>query len=413
MPMSQKHSLWTAIRGLFPAGKEAKRGISLGVGCTPVSALNAGIDFGVPVNNNTAMKVTAFYAGIRMISENIASLPRSIRHRERAGMLETFVHPAYRVIAVRPNAYTSTFAFWACIVTWMKGWGNAYALIRRDGRGRPMELHQIHPSFVEVTMSNGRKWYKVSHPDPDFAFLNGTHSDDDMLHFFEVSFDGINGVNPVIYNAAALGKSIATDKFASEFYKNGGNLRAVMESDGHMTDEEYNKFVTHFHTASGNFQTPLLEYGIKYKPLSVDPMAAQLVESEVLSIQDICRILNIPPHMLAELSRATFSNIEHQTIQFVQYSLRPVIKRLEVELEAKLFFESELGSFDVKFILDGLLRGDTAARSAYYHNAILDGYMSRNEVRELEGMHHVDGLDEYLYPSNEGVVGEEPTENNT
>lgn len=410
--MSEKTTFWNGLKGLFSPEKKAERGISVGVGSTPVSALNAGIDFGVPVNNNTAMKVTAFYAGIRMISENIASLPRSIRRRDGTGMIETLTHPAYRVIAIRPNDYTSTFAFWACIVTWMKGWGNAYAFIRRNRNGSPVELHQIHPSWVEVTLVNGHKWYKVTCPDPDLEFLNGTHSDEDMLHFFEVSFDGVRGVNPVIYNAAALGKSIATEKFASDFYRNGGNVRAVMESDGHMTDEEYNKFVAHFHQASGNFQTPLLEYGIKYKQLSVDPVAAQLVESETLSIQDICRILNIPPHMLAELSRATFSNIEHQTIQFVQYSLRPVIKRIEVELEAKLFFEREQGSYDVKFILDGLLRGDTAARSAYYHNAILDGYMSRNEVRELEGLPHADGLDEYLYPSNEGVVGKEPQEDN-
>ena len=411
--MSEKTTFWNGLKGLFSPEKKAERGISVGVGCTPASALNAGIDFGVPVNNNTAMRVTAFYAGIRMISENIASLPRSIRRRDRTGMIETLEHSAYRVIAIRPNEYTSTFAFWACIVTWMKGWGNAYALIVRDRYGRPRELHQIHPAWVDVTMVNGHKWYKVVCPDPDLAFLNGTFPDADMLHFFEVSFDGVRGVNPVIYNAAALGKSIATEKFASDFYRNGGNVRAVMESDGHMTDEEYNKFVAHFQTASGNFKTPLLEYGIKYKQLSVDPVAAQLVESETLSIQDICRILNIPPHMLAELSRATFSNIEHQSTQFVQYSLRPVIKRIEVELEAKLFFEREQGTFDVKFILDGLLRGDTAARSAYYHNAILDGYMSRNEVRELEGLPHADGLDEYLYPSNEGVVGQEqPQDNN-
>ena len=407
MPMSEKPSFWTALKGLFPSGKGAKRGISLGVGSTPVSALNACIDFGVPVDSNTALKVTAFYAGIRIISENIASLPRSVRRREASGMLEMPEHPAYRVLAVRPNAYTSTFAFWACIVTWMKGWGNAYALIRRDSAGNPVELHQIHPTWVSVTLVNGRKWYQVLCPDPDLDFLNGTHPDEDMLHFFEVSFNGIVGVNPVIYNAAALGKSIATEKFASDFYRNGGNIRAVMESDGNMTDEEYLKFVEHFELAAGNFKTPLLEYGVKYKQLSVDPVAAQLVESEVLSIQDVCRILNIPPHMLAELSRATFSNIEHQTIQFVQYSLRPVIKRIEVELEAKLFFSREQGRYDVKFILDGLLRGDTQARSAYYHNAILDGYMSRNEVRELEGLPHADGLDEYLYPANEGVVGKE------
>lgn len=111
--------------------------------------------------------------------------------------------------------------------------------------------------------------------------------------------------------------------------------------------------------------------------------------------------------MVAELSHATFSNIEHQTIQFVQYSLRPTVKRLESELENKLFTGSEAGTYSVKFALDGLLRGDTQARSAYYHNAILDGYLSRNEVREMEGRPRIEGLDDYLYPLNTGVVGKE------
>ena len=105
--MSEKTTFWNGLKGLFSPEKKAERGISVGVGCTPASALNAGIDFGVPVNNNTAMKVTAFYAGIRMISENIASLPRSIRRKDRTGMIETLMHPAYRVIAIRPNEYTS------------------------------------------------------------------------------------------------------------------------------------------------------------------------------------------------------------------------------------------------------------------------------------------------------------------
>jgi HK97 family phage portal protein len=180
-----------------------------------------------------------------------------------------------------------------------------------------------------------------------------------------------------------------------------------MEVDGKLGDAAYNQFMQHFKNSSTNFETPLLEYGIKYKQLSINPVAAQLIQSETLSLQDVCRILNIPPHMIGELSHATFSNIEHQTIQFVQYTLRPIVKRFEVEMETKLFFEDQQGIFDVKFILDGLLRGDTAARSQYYHNAILDGYMSRNEVRELEGLQHKEGLDDMLYPLNSGVVGKE------
>ena len=275
-----------------------------------------------------------------------------------------------------------------------------------------MSIHQVHPSNVTATLSGGKRWYRILIPDPALSWLNGTYSGDDMLHFMLLTLDGLTGVNPVIYNAIALGKNLATEKFGSEFYTRKGNIRAVLETDGNLGDDAYNKFIEHFKAASeGNFGTPLLEYGIKYKQLSVNPVAAQLIQSETLSIQDVARILNIPPHMIAELSHATFSNIEHQTIQFVEYTLRPIIKRLEVELRTKMFFEDEVGRYDVEFGLGGLLRGDTAARSNYYHNAILDGYMSRNEVRELEGLRHKDGLDDMLYPLNSGVVGKENDEN--
>ena len=370
------------------------------------------VDYGQHVCNSTAMKITAFYAGIRLISENIASLPRSVRRKTDKGQEAAEDHPAYRLVAVRPNDYTNTFDFWNCVTTWLEGWGNAYAVIRRGADGSPVSIHQVHPSNVTAALSGGKRWYRVIIPDPGLSWLNGTYSGDDMLHFMLLTLDGLTGVNPVIYNAIALGKNLATEKFGSEFYTRKGNIRAVLETDGNLGDDAYNKFIEHFKTASeGNFGTPLLEYGIKYKQLSVNPVAAQLIQSETLSIQDVARILNIPPHMIAELSHATFSNIEHQTIQFVEYTLRPIIKRLEVELRTKMFFSDEVGRYDVEFGLGGLLRGDTAARSNYYHNAILDGYMSRNEVRELEGLQHKDGLDDMLYPLNSGVVGKENDEN--
>lgn len=364
--------------------------------------------FGVAVTNQAALKVTALYAGIRIRSENIASFPKYVKRRSNDGLVDDFEHPAYKVINVRPNSYTNKFDFWNCINTWLDGWGNAYAIIERDGSGNPVALHQVHPTcVVGITLVNGQKWYKISNPDPRFKWMNGTYPDYKMLHFMLVTLDGIKGVNPVIYNALALGKSLATEKFASEFYEKGGNIKAVLETEGHMDDDTYRTFMQHFRNSSKNFDTPLLEYGVKYKQLSVNPVAAALIQSETLSIQDVCRIINIPPHMVAELSHATFSNIEHQTIQFVQYSLRPTVKRLEDELERKLFSEDEQDVYNVKFGLDGLLRGDTQARSAYYHNAILDGYMSRNEVRELEGLQRKDGLDDMLYPLNTGVVGQE------
>ena len=362
--------------------------------------------YGVTVSNQGAINITAMYAGIRILSENVASFPKSIKKSTSQGLVDAPEHPAYSVINLRPNSYTNVFDFWNVITTWLNGWGNAYAIIEWDN-GNPVALHQVHPQSVRIALVNGRKYYQVTMMDPRLSYLNRMYSDYEMLHFMLVTIDGIKGENPIIRNAMALSKNMATEKFASEFYEKGGNIKAVMETDGHLGDDDYLAFMKHFKLGSANFDTPLLEYGIKYKQLSVNPVAAQLIQSETLSLQDVCRILNIPPHMIAELSHATYSNIEHQTIQFVQYTMRPMVKRLEVELESKLFLGDDAKLYNVKFNLDGLLRGDTQARSQYYHNAILDGYMNRNEVRELEGLPHKDGLDDFLYPLNTGVVGKE------
>lgn len=399
MPLFTKLSKWISER----------RGVT--VGPSNMAATLSPALRGLAVNNDSAMKITAFYAGIRLISENVAALPKSIRRFTDNGPVSSEDLPAYRLISIRPNPYTNAYDFWNAITTWLEGWGNAFAIIKWSNLGVPLALYQVHPSCVTVTVVNGRKWYKVVMDDPDLAFLNGTYSDDEMLHFMLVTLNGITGVNPVVYNALSLGKNLATEQFGAEFYEKGGNIKAVMEVDGSMGDDAYNQFMRHFKQSSANFETPLLEYGIKYKQLSVNPVAAQLIQSETFSLQDVCRILNIPPHMIGELSHATFSNIEHQTIQFVQYTLRPIVKRFEMEMESKLFASKDIGKYDVKFVLDGLLRGDTAARSTYYHNAILDGYMSRNEVRELEGLQHKEGLDDMLYPLNTGIVGKEDQSN--
>lgn len=380
------------------------RGIRVSHDSSPLTPYATDIDFGVAVTNKAAFKLSAFFAGIRLISENIASLPKSVKKEDARGSTVLVKAHDINKLLHKPNKYTNGMTFWMVIITWLKGWGNSYAVVKRDRTGRPVELHQVHPNCMEVSFVNGEKRYKVTMADPDFQFLDGIYSDDDVLHFMELSYDGIIGVNTIIENALAIGKSLAQEKFGGEFYRKGGNIKAVLETDGSLDDDMYSSFLSHFNQAQ-NFETPLLEYGIKYKQLSVNPVAAQLVQSETMSIQDIARVLNVPPHMIAELSHATFSNIEHQTIQFVVYSLRPVIKKIEAELESKLLFESEQVDMGIKFSLEGLLRGDTTARSAFYHNAILDGYMTRNEVRVLEGLAKAEGLDDFLVPLNVATVG--------
>ena len=383
--------------------RTASRGVYVG---TAASYLAAGTEFGVTVTPEAALKMTAYQAGVRLIAENIASLPKEVRRDGPRGKESDRKHAAYKAINIRPNAYTNVFDFWFTMTAWLEYKGNAFALIQRDPESGRIELHQLDPDWVTVVMVDGHKWFKVECPDQNRAFLTGTFPDRRVLHFMQFTKDGIVGINPVLYNAIALGKGMAIERLAADYYKKGGNIRGVLEYDNSLGDDAYAKFMDHFGSA-GNFGTPLLEYGIKYKQLSVDDITARLVESEMFSVDDIARMLNIPPHMLAEMSHSTFSNIEHQTIQFVQYTLRPIVKRLEVELETKLFPASEV--HEVKFKLDGLLRGDTAARTAFYHGAVLDGYMSRNEVRALEGLPFKEGLDDMLYPVNEGVVGKTDT----
>jgi len=400
MPIFERISRWMAERR------------SSDVAVTPFTGGKVAIpSFGVSVNNGNALNITALYAGIRIISENIAAFPKNVKRETSEGWVNDKNHPAFSLIDHRPNPYTNKFDFWNCIVTWLVGWGNAYAIIKWGPGGVPKALYQVHPACVRVKLIDGKKWYQVQITTTGLTWLNGLYSDDDMLHFMLLTLDGIKGENPIVRNAMALSKNLAQEKFASEFYEKGGQVKGVMETDSHLGDEEYMTFMQHFGDVGHNFETPLLEYGIKYKQLSIDPVAAQLIQSETFSVQDVARILNLPPHLLAELSHATYSNIEEQNTQFVQLSLRPTVKRLEVELESKLFLGPEMGEYSVKFNLDGLMRGNTDARTKYYHGAILDGYMTPNEARTLEGLERKEGLDYFLRPLNSEKVGQDNNAN--
>lgn len=360
---------------------------------------------GVVIPLSTAMKFTAVFAAMRLRAECVASLPKILTERNETGKIEATNHPVYKLIKYRPNGYMNVFSFWEYTNSCLDGWGNAYVLIKRNSSAVPIELLPIHPSHVHVTLSKGKKWFRVA----GSSLYDGVYSDDDMLHYFSLSIDGIKGCNPISYNSAAIQSGIAATSFGNEFFEKGGNIKAVLENDGKMSLPDFKLFQEKFN-GNANYETALLDGGWKYKSVGIAPEAAQMLQTRTFALQDIARIFNVPLHLLAELSRATFSNIEHQDIQFIKYSIRPTLKRFEVELENKLLFDKELGRFEFKFNIDGFLRGDMKTRSAFYHNAILDGWLNRNEVREMENRNKVDGLDEYLYPSNQNIAGDEKEE---
>ena len=364
-----------------------------------------GIDSGVTVNTETALRFTAVFAAIKLLAENIAGLPKAVMVRTKDGGYEPAVkHPAHALLYVRPNAYMDVFTFWFTIIAWLEGKGNAFAVIRYE-KGKPVALHPVYPDWVKVVFVNGEKMYIVKATNPDFSFLDGTYLENEMLHFMLFTFNGIWGVDPISYNAAAIGEGIAAQKFTADYFRTGGAIKGTIETDQALGDDDYERFMAHWAATSGNGQTPLLEYGFKYKAINLSPEASQLLQSKTFSIDDIARIFCIPPHMLAELSHATFSNIEQQNIFFGEYSLRPICKRIEKQLELKLFTDKERGDYHVKFDLNGLMRGDASARAVFYEKGINAGWMTPNEARELEGMKRLDGLDEPRIPLNYTTVG--------
>ena len=351
-----------------------------------------GIDFGVVVDEDAALRFTAVYAAIKLLAENIAALPKSVKVRTEDGFEDAKTHPAWRALCVAPNDYMDVFAFWFKGLADLYGKGDLFAVIDRRTDGS-IQLHPVPKEWVAVLFDQGVKGYRVNCPMPAFQFLNKVYLEHEMIHVMLYTRDGLTGIDPIAYNAAAIGRGIATNKFSGEFYKRGGQIKGVMETDRELGDDQYDAFMRHYQAAAGNFETPLLEYGIKYKDVGISPIAAQLIQTETLSIDDIARIFCIPPHLLAELTHATFSNIEQQNIFFGEFSLRPVCKRIEVQLERKLFLDREQGNYSVKFDLRGLMRGDSKTRADYYKSGIDAGWMTPNEARRMEEMRTLPGLD--------------------
>lgn len=353
------------------------------------------------------MHFTAVYAAIKLRSNTIASLPKLVYDiQPRKGRNLATRHAVYQLLHYRPNRYMNPFSFWNFVNTCVDGWGNSYVIIVRRN-GEPVELLPVHPSFVTIQIVSGKKLYLIA----GTKYWDGTYTDEDVMHFYNYSIDGIQGVNPIVYNADSIRTGIGAQQYGNELYEGAGNINAVLETDQALSSDKVGTFLQNF-SDSKSKGMPVLTHGVKWKTTNLSPEAAQMLETRTFALQDICRIFSVPPHLIGDLSRSTFSNIEHQDIEFAKHCIRPIVEMYEYEMDRKLFFGSERGDMEVRFNMDALLRGDMQARKDFYASAITNGWMSRNEVREMEDMNPKDGLDEMLYPGNEVVVGKEHLFNN-
>ena len=358
------------------------------------SFLFGGTTAGKTVNERTAMQTTAVYACVRILAEAIAGLPLHVyRYRSDGGKERIPFHPLYHLLHDEPNPEMTSFVFRETLMSHLLLWGNAYAQVVRNGRGQAIALYPLLPSKMDVSRaSNGELVYKY-YRDVDESGINSkggyvTLRKDEVLHIPGLGFDGLIGYSPIAMAKNAIGMSLATEEYGATFFANGANPGGVLEHPGVIKDiQRVKDSWNSAYQGSGNaHKVAVLEEGMKFQAIGIPPEQAQFLETRKFQINEIARIFRVPPHMIGDLEKSSFSNIEQQSLEFVKYTLDPWVVRWEQALQQSLLLPSEKSSLFIKFNVDGLLRGDYQSRMIGYATGIQNGYYSVNDVRSLEDL---------------------------
>ncbi len=356
---------------------------------------------GKTVNERTAMQTTAVYACVRILAETIASLPLHTYKYTDRGKDKALEHPLYYLLHDAPNPEMTSFVFRETLMGHLLLWGNSYSQIIRDGRGRVIALYPLLPDRMTVDRNDSGEIYYIYNKDGQINYLR----DYEVLHIPGLGFDGLIGYSPIAMAKNAVGMAIATEEYGAKFFANGANPGGVLEHPGVVKDparvrESWNAV---YQGSSNAHRIAVLEEGMKFTSIGIPPNEAQFLETRKFQIEEICRIFRVPPHLVADLEKATFSNIEHQSISFIDNTIIPWVSRIEQSMQKALFSDSEKKMYFVKFNLNGRLRGDAASRAAFYQIMRQNGIMSANDIRELEEMNLIPdelGGNKYLVNGN-------------
>lgn len=356
---------------------------------------------GKAVNEKTALQTTAVYACVRILAETIASLPFHTYRYTLNGKEKAIEHPIYYLLHSEPNPEMTSFVFRETLMSHLLLWGNAYAQIIRDGRGRVLGLYPLLPNKVIVNRNQHGELVYQYEKDGQTYFLRSY----EVLHIPGLGFDGLIGYSPIAMAKNAIGMAIATEEYGAKFFANGANPGGVLEHPGVVKDparirESWNAV---YQGSSNAHRVAVLEEGMKFQSIGIPPEQAQFLETRKFQLNEIARIFRIPPHMIGDLEKSSFSNIEQQSLEFVMYTLDPWVVRWEQAIQRALFTENEKRQYFVKFNVDGLLRGDYQSRMNGYAVGRQNGWLSANDIRELENLNRIPedlGGDLYLINGN-------------
>ena len=362
-------------------------------------------DSGVNINSSNAMQISTVFACVRVLAESIGMLPLSL-HTSKGDSTERVSNtPLASILRDGPNDFMTAQEYKELIIVHLCLRGNHYAYKNRVA-GRVVELLPLKPEAVEVKL--GDDWsvtYKVTFPNGSTREL----SEAEIFHVRLFSLDGVNGINPIQWARNSLGLSRATERHGSKLFENAAQPVGGFKTDKNLQKDQVKALKDQLseYTGAGAYKNLILQGGLDWFQTTMSSDDAQFLETRKFQRNDICGIFRVPPHMVADLEKATFSNIEHQGLDFVRSSLMPYLTRIESRINKSLVANS---NHFAKFNANALLRGDMAARAAFYTQMVQNGAMSPNEIRALEDMDKREGGDIYLTPLNMAVNGKPITE---
>ncbi len=389
MPIFKEDDAMGLLKNIFKARDKPENR-------TPGSSYSfffGGSSSGKPVNEHTAMQMTAVYSCVRILAEAVAGLPLHLyKYTDNEGKEKALSHPLYFLLHDEPNPEMSSFVFRETLMSHLLLWGNAYAQIIRNGKGEVLALYPLMPNRMRVDRdSKGNLYYSYTRYQDEAPTMSGmtvTLRPSDVLHIPGLGFDGLVGYSPIAMAKNAIGLAMATEEYGAKFFANGAAPGGVLEHPGTIKDPQKVKdsWNMAYQGSSNAHRVAVLEEGMKYQPIGISPEQAQFLETRKFQINEIARIFRIPPHMIGDLEKSSFSNIEQQSLEFVKYTLDPWVIRWEQAISRSLLRTDEKKLLFAKFNVDGLLRGDYTSRMNGYAIGIQNGFMCPNDARALEDM---------------------------
>ena len=354
---------------------------------------------GSSITPEQSLRLGTVYACISKISQTVAALDRTVYKKRKQGR-EAVEHPISHILTHYADKHTCAFNFWEKIVSDSLLYGKGYAYIERSGT-RPTALVWLPAQNVEeMDAPDGATVYQFS---PEKTGRVAAQS----FNFLEqevVVISAFRGISPIDAHRESLGLSKAALEFGASFFGSGGNLSGVLSVDKTLTDEQFmalqNAWQNKYHGKSGQHATAILEHGIKYERIGIPPDDAQFIETRKMQASEIAQIFNVPAALVGLEANVSFSNVEQQNIFFASYTIAPLVKRIENELNNKLFTSRERKTMEVEFDMSSLLRADAVTRSSYYSTMLRDGVMTINEVRKIEGLNPTKNGDTHFIPLN-------------